>query len=97
LTSFYNYIGYSTISIEDLEKNMSQNSKKKNYFFKNLGIITIILMVFGGLILLFSLFYFNRYAKKHFNIMVQENRKKNLDFINDDNSLNEIGELSINP
>ena len=29
LTSFYNYIGYSTISIESLNKNMDQNSKIK--------------------------------------------------------------------
>ncbi len=36
-------------------------------------------MVFGALVLIFSLFYFGRYAKKNFNEMIEENQSnKNL-------------------
>ena len=34
-------------------------------------------MVFGALILIFSLFYYGRYAKKNFNDLFEENKKKN--------------------
>jgi hypothetical protein len=36
-------------------------------------------MVFGAIVLIFSLFYFGRYAKKNFNEMIEENQSsKNL-------------------
>ncbi len=34
-------------------------------------------MVFGILVLIFSLFYFGRYAKKNFNKMIEQNNKIN--------------------
>ncbi len=34
-------------------------------------------MVFGIIVLLFSLLYFTRYAKRNFNLMIEENKLKN--------------------
>lgn len=34
-------------------------------------------MIFGILVLIFSLFYFGRYAKRNFNLMMEENKNLN--------------------
>lgn len=76
---------------------MDQNSKLKYKNIKQktyIGIITIILMVFGALVLIFSLFYFGRYAKKNFNKMILENEHHHKESINE-NPLNESSELEV--
>lgn len=35
-------------------------------------------MVFGAIVLIFSLFYFSRYAKTNFNEMIENESSKNL-------------------
>lgn len=42
------------------------------------------LIIFGALVLIFSLVYFGRYADKNFKEMVEENKKNNDTLVNTD-------------
>jgi hypothetical protein len=59
-------------------------------FFILTGVISIILIIFGALVLIFSLIYFARYADKNFKKMMEDNKNKN-----QENSFNTMNDESI--